>query len=289
MDPETIDAVADAMFGADADTSEAEQATRRKVREHGSYDTTSLRKTSMERRVHRDYLAHVFRWGWADRYIGQRQQLHRRVVEAGCGQDMPLFNVFTLQQSYLPDLYVGVDLNSIPWLRKKKEGSYAWADVREKFNFVERYGELLADYGPTFDFAVSFEVIEHMEEELGDRYLEAIYALLEPGGELLISTPVFNGRKAANHIREYTVAELQEKLEAAGFEVVKRYGTFASYHDAKRGLKELYPDDADRLLEIYEDLRAFYGDNTLACFLAPLLPDHSRNNAWICRKPEVVS
>lgn len=254
--------------------------------ENAEYDTTQLRSSQYAHRVHRDYLAHVLRWAWAGRFIGDGKTLSKRVIEPGCGQDLPLFGVMRMQQSYLPDLYVGVDLNGIPWVRKRREGSYKWADVREKFNFVERWPELQEEFGSTFDLAVSFEVIEHMKVEHGDKYLAGIHSLLEPGGRMLLSTPVFNGKAAKNHIHEYEIPELQEKLEAAGFEVVKRWGTFASLREVKVGLAEKYGQElADELMAVYQELLEFQDNNLLACFLAPLVPDYSRNNVWLCRKP----
>jgi len=157
--------------------------------------------------------------------------------------------------------------------------------LREEFNFVERWRELLDEYGATFDLAVSFEVIEHMTEEHGDEYLRGIHELLRPGGELMISTPVFNGVAAANHIREYTIDELREKLERAGFTIKDRFGTFASYNDIKRGIDQAFDsDEAAVMRKLNERVREFYGDEVMACFVAPLMPDHSRNNAWIAVK-----
>lgn len=262
---------------------DTEQDNRLSEKEHADYDTTQLRETGYGFRVHRDYLAHVFRWGWAGRFIGKGKTDAHRVIEPGCGQDLPLFKVMRVMQSYLPDLYVGVDLNGIPFAdSKRKEGTYPWADIRSRFNFVERWPELQQEHG-SFDLAVSFEVIEHMKIELGDRYLTGIFELLEPGGRMLLSTPVFNGAKARNHIHEYEVAELQEKIEAAGFIVAKRYGTFANFNDIKKAVAA--NPEAEVLLEQYKGLLEFYDHNLLACFLAPLFPDYARNNAWVCYKP----
>jgi len=262
-----------------------DQKTRLSTKEHGDYDTTQLRSASYGFRVHRDYLAHVLRWGWAGRFIGQTAGKARRVLEPGCGQDLPLFKVMSVMQSYLPDKYVGVDLNSIPFVAKRKPGTYKWADVRDKFNFVEQWPELHGEYGSVFDLAVSFEVIEHMKVEAGDQYLHGIHELLQPGGRLLLSTPVFNGAKARNHIHEYEVAELYEKITAAGFMVARRYGTFANYRDIKAAVADSSDAGVKAAWETYERLLEFYDHSLLACFLAPLFPDASRNNAWVCFKP----
>ena len=248
------------------------------------FDTTALRYSNHALKIHRDYLAHVFRWGWATRYIGQKQ--HRRVLEPGCGADVPL--ALSLMRvpgtSFHPELYVGVDLNTIPYIKTRREGTGAAEkfQLKERFNFVERWRELWHEYGPTFDLTVSFEVIEHMTEEHGETYLKAINALMPVGGKLILSTPVFNGHAAQNHIREYTVEELEDKLARNGFAAVDRFGTFASFNDAVKGLREL--DLEQQLQPVYDRCREFYGDEVMASFLAPLLPDHSRNNVWIRQK-----
>lgn len=264
-------------------------ASRLRSKDGADYDTTSLRYSSFRYKVHRDYLAHVFRWGWAARYIADNA--HRRVLEPGCGADCPLLRSLmqTVGMNKKPELYVGVDLCGIPYARERKTKEADKYVLREGFNFNERWTELYDQYGPTFDLAVSFEVIEHMTEEHGDIYLAACNALMPEGATLLLSTPVYNGHAAANHIREYEVDELAEKIERAGFEVINRYGTFASKPVAIRGIQETYPDQAEILIAFYEKLREFYSDDVLACFLAPAIPDHSRNNAWVCVKRRTVT
>lgn len=260
------------------------------MKEIDDCNTSSLTYSEHRYRIHRDYLAHCFRWGWATKFINERGSKtdhggHRRVLEAGCGKDAPLCQ--SLMRSSGPDkrpeFYLGVDLDVIPYVRERRGTSDRY-ELIEEFNFVERWRELFARFGPTFDLAVSFEVIEHMAEEHGTTYLWAINALLEPEGTLLISTPACNGRMARDHIREYTIEELQTKLEACGFHVVDRFGTFANKPDVVKGLRALYPEEAPALLAVYERCRDFYGDDVLASFLAPLVPDYSRNNVWVCEK-----
>lgn len=253
------------------------------------FDTTALKSSAYAMRIHRDYLAHVFRWGWASRYINQGATAAHRVIEAGCGADAPLYHALNRPRGAdgRPDLYVGVDLNTIPSLARRRSGTKTEQKfiLKEKFNFVTQWSELLEEYGATFDMAVSFEVIEHMTESHGDEYLRGIHALLAPGGRLMISTPVFNGRAANNHIREYTIAELQDKLQKNGFGIQDRYGTFGSYPELKRGIHETFSSDkVEVIMEVYSRLRSYYSDDVLACFLAPALPDYSRNNAWIAVK-----
>lgn len=266
-----------------------DQPTAGRTVEHGDYDTTSLTPSTYARAVHRDWIGHWSRWGWAARQLPKRG----RVLEPGCGPESMFFRHLTSDNSLVPSLYVGVDLNRIKAHEKRtaevldgRKQTYPWAHFHPEFDFVTRVEDLAAEYGAaSFDRIVSFEVYEHISPVLGLQYLDACRHMLADDGELLLSTPVFNGRKAANHVREYTVAELQLILEDRGFEIVGRYGTFASYHDVKRGIKETLPaDEAEVVLRVYERCREFYGDGLLAAMLAPVVPDHSRNCTWRLRK-----
>ncbi|MBD3626620.1 class I SAM-dependent methyltransferase [Cyclobacterium sp.] len=62
----------------------------------------------------------------------------------------------------------------------------------------------------TFDVVVSFQVIEHIPDDL--LYLQEIYRVLKPGGFALISTPNIRFSLSRNpwHIREYTPDQLQD-------------------------------------------------------------------------------
>lgn len=243
----------------------------------GEFDKTQLREKMHGKRVHRDYLAHALRWGWATR------QLHcgDHVLEIGCGQDQPLAKVIEGQQSFKGDpeagrpTYVGVDLNKIP-----QPFGARWATIIPETNLLtmskgER-AELIPTWG-AFTVGVSFEVIEHMTPEWGEVYLQAYHEALYEGAPLYLSTPVYNGKAAKNHIHEYGVDELRAKIERNGFEVVDRWGTFMSWNDM---VKVATPEQQD----LATQLRHYLGPEVVACFLAPLYPDHARNNVWVCRK-----
>lgn len=255
-----------------------------KVKEHGDYDNTSLDPSVYATKIHRDYLAHVMRWGWIIRQIRRRAGLNKelQIIEVGCGRETSLFKALASGTSpALPKRMTLVDIN------KLKESKVKWTDFRSNFDFVTRWPELQAE-GLVYDMAVNTEVIEHITTPLGLAMLNGVYQLLAPGGDFFISTPVYNGHRAVNHIREYTVLELQEMLELSGFEVVKRYGTFASWNDIKRGVRSdesLNEDQKQWFLEKYNEVADFYGHDVMACYAAPLYPDFSRNNVWHCRKP----
>lgn len=239
------------------------------------FDRTQLREGGYGYSVHRDYAAHFFRWGFAKKFVEQGMF----VLDVGCGQDQPLARVLAAGVAQnIPAVMVGVDYNKIA-----KPFHVNWLVTLDEFDFTTRYAETLEHlpkspkFESLFDLAVCLEVIEHMHTCDGARLLEAIREVIKPsGGRLIISTPVFNGRAAANHIHEYTVPELQAALEAAGWEVERRFGTFASYPELKPALSVAQLEDLQRL-------REFYDNDVAACFYAPLFPDHSRNNCWVCK------
>ncbi len=90
-------------------------------------------------------------------------------------------------------------------------------------------GDIMADVreleavGP-FDAAVSFNVLEHMEDDLAA--LRAIGKRLRPGGRIGLLVPGGGDKlygtldSLDRHFRRYTPARLRTRLEAAGFEVL---------------------------------------------------------------------
>jgi 2-polyprenyl-3-methyl-5-hydroxy-6-metoxy-1,4-benzoquinol methylase len=241
------------------------------------FDRTSLRANREGYRVHRDYAAHYFRWGWAVNRAGVGLA-GKRVLDVGCGGDVPLLRVasYTSQQ---PAFYVGVDLNPLPKLTPSEEKR---ALLIGETNFTRVARDILEHHGP-FDVAIAFETLEHMPYEHAWTTLWWIRQALKPDGYALVSTPVFDGHQAGNHVHEFTVADLRSLIDAAGFTVEKRYGTFASYRDVVQGVHELAVDsglDTKLFDTLYESLREYYSDDVLATFVAPALPDHSRNNVW---------
>jgi len=239
------------------------------AREPRRFDKTALTHKSHGEFVHRDYLAHCLRWGWAAKMI----KLGQSVLDVGCGVEAPLAVVLSNTNFVHGGQYVGVDMNR----KIRQGGGRGWCRVIPEFDFTARYKEL-----GLFDIVTNFEVIEHMPKTDGPVLLRAMRECLKPGGRLLLSTPVFNGKAARNHTgpegpREYTVRELQEAIESSGLRVVERRGTFASYHPIKKVLTPAH-------LEVYEELREFFGDDLMACFLAPLYPDASRNCFWVLER-----
>lgn len=237
------------------------------------YDTTQLKESGHGQYVHRDYAAHFFRWGWASRFVEAKIT---RVLDVGCGQDLPLAKVLHASLSMIPSAYVGVDLNK----NVRRDGS-AWVEkIYDQFDFPGGgWKEIKKNHRP-FDLISNFEMIEHMHVDSGEQLLIGMRECLAEDGKILLSTPVYNGRKmAANHIHEYGIEELQTLIESVDLEVVERFGTFASWN----AIRKVCTESERRLLD---ETAKFYGGDVLACFLAPKYPDASRNNVWVLKKKD---
>lgn len=268
----------------------ARQPTRRgKHREDRRFDRTQLRSHVDGRVVGRDYAAHFFRWAWVTRQI----QSNQTMLDVGCGQDCPLVYVLMKRIGDQPLHYVGVDLNPIP-----NPPGFRWCTIIDQFSFVDQYqglGDAILkvntriDSSPPettgiqrpnpgyFDLATSLEVIEHMQPADGKAMLEGIRHWIKPDGYLYLSTPVFDGKAAVNHLHEYTIPELQSLVEAAGWEVEKRWGTFANLNAIRKAARS---DE----LEVMDRIGLYYNPEVQSILLAPLYPDASRNNLWVLRR-----
>lgn len=251
--------------------------SREVSRDTRDYDESQLRLSRHGLTMHRDYSAHFFRWSFARRFITVKDD----VLEVGCGEEQPLSKILTRGTVPSVKSYVGVDLN------KLKPSNSQRLTFHGEFNFVERYKELIkARNGEGFDVLVHLEVIEHINAELGKKFLKAAYESLKPGGVMLMSTPCYDGKRhAANHIHEYTVPELMAITEKAGFKVERRFGTFMDVKHIGKEAPDFDPELQDATKKLRKALSEYYDNSAISCFFAPLYCDHARNNFWVCRKP----
>jgi len=239
-------------------------------REERQFDKTYLAESGHGRLVHRDYGAHFFRWGHATRFT-----TNKTILDVGCGPEFQMGRMCAMHgsMSHKPIKYVGADMNKI---RKKSKSKMMY--FFDEFDFTTRYDEITEIHG-LFDVVTCFEVIEHMHVSDGINLLNAMRACLAPGGRLLLSTPILGSRMARNHIHEYGIDELRDQINDCGFEIVQRFGTFGNIPKLR---KVASPVQA----EIMEKLSAYYSNEIISCFLAPLYPDDCRNNMWVCKLKE---
>jgi len=79
-------------------------------------------------------------------------------------------------------------------------------------------------YYQEFDVIGAFDVLEHINED--SQVLKQIHAALKPRGVMLLTVPQHKWLwsitdEYARHVRRYTAAELHQKVEKAGFRILK--------------------------------------------------------------------
>ncbi len=96
----------------------------------------------------------------------------------------------------------------------------------------------------SFDYVVSFQVIEHIEKDVD--FVREVSRVLRPGGKFIVSTPNAPMSLTRNpwHVREYNADEL-ELLLKRGFSSVERMGVYGNervmeyYEQNRRGVERI--------------------------------------------------
>jgi hypothetical protein len=243
-----------------------------------SVDTTYLSIDNAEERgfLHRDYIAHCLRWSHVMRELGRSQSYKTaRILDIGCGREAPLAKML-YSSRMAPALYVGVDYGPIPdetCLMFKGEFQPEFWE-RQDFAILDpgHFGD--GRIATPFTHVVCFEMLEHIEPEHVLRTLRHLKMFCDPNTRIFISTPCWDVVScAANHVNEMRYDTLGAVFEREGFTIVDVHGTFASIRDYEHKLSPAHR-------ETFEDLRAYYDTNFLACILAPFYPAQSRNCLW---------
>lgn len=246
------------------------------------YNTTDLDPvTTFERHVfHRDQFAHYLRWT----HILKEATIGETIVDFGCGKGN-LLEVF-YRNKFKCKKFIGIDI------RKK-----TIEQANEKFKNVE-WAEFIADdlIYPTKDYSefqadkvCTFEVAEHIGKQNIDAFLQNFKKCGNANATYYLSTPNFDEKvgAAGNHtydsgdgrgvdVQEFGHFELQDHI-LKYFNIVKKFGTFASIRDYK-------PLMNDWQKEMFNALQEYYDSNLLSNLMAPFFPEQSRNTLWILKQ-----
>jgi SAM-dependent methyltransferase len=153
------------------------------------------------------------------------------VLEVGCGFHAPLL------VSLLPRVRraVGIDAHISEDLKREPKLQFHEGTLDEALPHMA---------GQTFDVILMISVLEHLEEPR--KALETLYAMLKPGGTLVVNVPTWNGKVALelsafrfklstpesidDHKTYYDKRDLWPLLVAAGFkpsQISMRYHKFS--------------------------------------------------------------
>jgi ubiquinone/menaquinone biosynthesis C-methylase UbiE len=129
-------------------------------------------------------------------YYLSLEHISGNVLEVGCGEGRGVELIVSRAESF-----TGID--KIPEVIKNLKSKFPDRDFRQVV--IPPFAGIGDN---AFDVVVSFQVIEHIKEDLD--YLKEIYRVLKPGGKALITTPNSKMSLSRNpwHIREYTAEEL---------------------------------------------------------------------------------
>jgi SAM-dependent methyltransferase len=155
------------------------------------------------------YLRHLFAYTSVKEYLSENSA----VVEIGCGEGYGT-NYLSPYVKYI----IGLDVDeNIIHYASEKYGS-------ENCFFTLYDGSKIPDDDHTYDVVISFQVIEHVQDDTG--YLAEIHRILKIGGRCILTTPNRTSRVKLNkkpwnrfHLREYSPDELENLLKTIFSEV----------------------------------------------------------------------
>ena len=238
-------------------------------------DTTYLSIENATERgfLHRDYIAHCFRWSHIIKYLNQNNRYKdARILDVGCGKEIPLAK--SLYSSRMgPAAYVGMDVRELEW----PWGSSTWKPTKllSEFDAAEMN---VSDIGFIPTVITCFEMLEHVEPVHCRKILKAMKRVSDAETIIFLSTPCYNPKvgAAGNHVNEMTYQAFGALLEDMHFTINGNWGTFASIADYTPALKK-----NQELSNIFDILREYYDTNCLSTIFAPLFPQYSRNCLWM--------
>lgn len=159
---------------------------------------------------------------YSDNYVYQRSLLayleaaklvSGNVLEIGTGSGYGVDIIAPATESFLTiDKFQSENINNAP------------ANVSFKQMNVPPLKGIESD---SYDYVITFQVIEHIQRD--DLFLQEIHRVLKTGGQLIVTTPNKKMSITRNpwHVREYTVAEL-EQLLLRFFQKVDTKGVFGN-------------------------------------------------------------
>lgn len=149
---------------------------------------------------------HIARYRFAGRFA------RGRVLDIACG--VGYGTGVLIKESAAVENILGIDIDKSSINYAKKHYSHPRADYLVK----DALSPSLPDEVGLFDTVISFETIEHLEDDA--MFVQNLHGLLKPDGTLIISTPFGRGRgiPCSNpfHVHQYREEEFIDLLKCFG-------------------------------------------------------------------------
>lgn len=131
-------------------------------------------------------------------YLKAAEIISGQVLEVGCGMGYGVQHLSPKADKYLTiDKFPSeLDFSKFPNVEFRQMTVPPFAGIEDN----------------SFDFVVSFQVIEHIEDD--NAFVKEIARVLKPGGKFIVTTPNIKMSITRNpwHVREYTILELKSLL-----------------------------------------------------------------------------
>jgi ubiquinone/menaquinone biosynthesis C-methylase UbiE len=150
-----------------------------------------------------------------------------KYLDVGCGDGRWTVDIFEYLERQ-PEAY-GIDIS---------DRAIAFAGLIEpRVRFRVGDADRLPFEDGSFDFVSAIEVIEHMVDGSDELALREMARVLRVNGTLLITTPTWNLRMPPHHYRHYSVAQILQLLNDAGFDVLEVLGQALPCYGLKRKIR----------------------------------------------------
>ncbi|ADU29812.1 class I SAM-dependent methyltransferase [Evansella cellulosilytica] len=157
-------------------------------------------------------LEHIARYYFAMPFV------HGRVLDIACGSGYGSKMLAKARKKHISEI-IGADINE----ETVHYGQKYYYHPLVSYKVADALNPNICDLLGTFNTIVSFETIEHVQDDKA--FMQQMLKLLKPGGTLILSTPFGQGRgKKTNepfHYHQLTVEEFKELF--APFHSVEYY------------------------------------------------------------------
>lgn len=222
---------------------------------------------------HRDQFAHYLRWT----HVLKRLKRELNILDWGSGSGNLLEVIY--RNRFKAKNYLGLEYRETQVNKNnEKYKNLNWANFKQcdltKNNF---------NYGNDWDIICSFEVIEHIGKNNINQFLKNLYLHCNKNTIILLSTPCYDEKveAAENHIIngeicELTYEEMFSILKQNNFNIINKWGTFASIKDYENKLNDWQQN-------FYNFAKEYFDVTILSNLMAPMFPENSRNVLWECQ------